>query len=193
FAADVGTERLRRVVRDVASRIGSPVFCIEGLDDIAGPLPTVVGHLLQRQGATVATAESCTGGRVAAELTGVPGSSAWFTEGVVTYSNASKVRQVGVSADTLSTHGAVSQPVAEQMATGVRERAGTTFGLATTGIAGPDGGTLDKPVGTVHIALSTPDRVHHRKLHLGGDRQRIQSLSAAGVLDLLRRHLQGLL
>jgi nicotinamide-nucleotide amidase len=193
FAPGVPDDRITAVARDLARRIGSPVFCIEGLDDIAGDLHAVVVHTLLRHDATVATAESCTGGRVAALLTAVPGSSGAFLEGVVTYSNAAKTRQLGVDPGLLAEHGAVSEPVARAMAEGVRDRAGATFGLSTTGIAGPGGGSEAKPVGTVHIALATPETTHHRRLRLGGDRERIQRLSAAAVLDLLRRHLQGVL
>ena len=200
FDPDVSDTHVVEEATRVAGLIGNSVFCIEGLLPAQHPLasPTgeleeVVVQLLVAGGHTVATAESCTGGRVAAKLTAVPGSSAAFLEAAVTYSNAAKVRLVGVEQSALDAHDAVSEPVAIQMAAGVRERAGTAFGLSTTGIAGPGGGSEDKPVGTVHIALATPDRVHHRKLRLGGNRSRIQSLATAAVLDLLRRHLQGVL
>lgn len=193
FDADVANERVVAVSRELAARIGSPVFCIEGVDDIAGDLAHVVVGLLDTAGETVATAESCTGGQVAAGLTSVAGSSAVFLEGVVSYSNAAKERLLGVPHDLLVEHGAVSEPVARAMAQGARARAGTTYALSTTGIAGPGGGTATKPVGTVHVALATPTATHHRALRLRGARDRIQSLSAAAVLDLLRRHLQGVL
>lgn len=197
-----GTERSRIVTEatTLAERIGSPVFCIEGLQPTEHPLArhtgdlerVVVEHLIQA-GLGISTAESCTGGRIASLITAVPGSSAIFPEAIVTYSNASKVRQLGVLQSTLDAHGAVSEPVAREMAEGVRNVAGTPFGLAATGIAGPGGGSPEKPVGTVHIALATPDGTHHRRLRFGGDRARIQTLSAASALDLLRRHLQGVL
>jgi nicotinamide-nucleotide amidase len=114
-------------------------------------------------------------------------------EGVIAYRNATKVELMGVSAEDIDTLGAVSEPVARQLAEGIRLRAGTTYGLATTGIAGPGGGTDEKPVGTVHIALSTPTDTYHRCLRFGGQRERIQQLSAAAVIDMLRRHLQELL
>lgn len=193
FAPGTSDERVQQVARDVAAQIGSPVFCIEGLDAIAGDLHQVVIQQLLADGETVATAESCTGGQVAAALTAVSGSSAAFLEGFVTYSNQAKSARLGVDPALLEAHGAVSEPVARAMAEGVRARAGSTYGLSTTGIAGPTGGTADKPVGTVHIALATPERTVHRKLRLGGDRSRIQALSAAAVLDLLRRGLQGVL
>jgi len=200
FDPGISDEHIVQQATSLAQRIGSPVFCIEGLQAGQHPLACTVGDLeqvvVQRlvdRGETVATAESCTGGRVASLLTAVPGSSAAFLEGVVTYANAAKVRLVGVSPQDLDQHGAVSEPVAIQMASGVRERAGTTYGLSTTGVAGPGGGSPAKPVGTVHIGLATPHGVHHRRMRFGGDRARVQSLSAAAVLDLLRRHLQGVL
>lgn len=172
--------------------IGSPVFAVEGLAHATlpqGDLPTVVGAALATGGATLAVAESCTGGRVAALVTSVAGSSAWFVEGVVTYANAAKVARLGVPEPLLAAHGAVSEPVARAMAEGVRQGAGATYGLATTGIAGPGGGTEAKPVGTVHLALAHPHGTEHRLVRLGGDRGRVQALAAHAALDLLRRHL----
>ena len=177
---------------DLVAAIGSPVFAVEGLDHPelpAGDLPTVVGAALSARGATLAVAESCTGGRVASLVTSVAGSSAWFTEGVVTYANAAKVARLGVPAALLGSHGAVSEPVARAMAEGVRAAAGTTYGLATTGVAGPGGGTEARPVGTVHLALAHPHGTEHRLVRLGGDRGRVQALAAHAALDLLRRHL----
>lgn len=194
FPAGTRDSVIHAITAEVARRIRSPLFSVEGLslpgiDDGGGDLAQVVGRALEAHGATLSTAESCTGGRVAASCTGIPGSSAWFLEGAVTYSNAAKVRMLGVDPDVLEAHGAVSEPVARAMAEGVRARAGTTWGLATTGIAGPTGATPDKPVGTVHIAAAGPHTTLHRKLHLSGDRHRIQDLAAAAVLDLLRRNL----
>jgi PncC family amidohydrolase len=180
------------VVADLHQRIGSPVFAIDGLDQPGGDLIHTIARLMMVSGATLAVAESCTGGRVAAACTGVPGSSAWFVEGVVAYANEAKTRHLGVAPALLLAHGAVSEPVARAMAEGIRERAGTTFALSTTGVAGPDGGTADKPAGAVHIALATPVGTSHRLLRLGGDRARIQAYATAAALDLLRRHLQGL-
>ena len=139
----------------------------------------------------IAAAESCTGGLIAALLTEIPGSSSVIGRSFVTYSNRAKREVLGVNADLLKQHGAVSEPVARQMAEGIRSRAETTFGLATTGIAGPGGGSAEKPVGTVHMALATPSGTHHRMLRFSGNRSRVQSLASAAVLDLLRRHLQG--
>ena len=167
FEAEVPSSRIKQVVADIHDRIGSPVFAIEGLGELGGNLATVVGRDLQAVGHTIACAESCTGGRIASMFTGIAGASAWFVEGCVTYSNEAKVRLLGVDSATLDAHGAVSEPVARQMAEGVRIRAGTTYGLSTTGIAGPGGGSADKPVGTVHVALAHPDgtiRAHPSRL-----------------------------
>lgn len=203
FPPEAGPEARAGVVAEAARRIGSPVFAIEGAPEVAGrvaagidlqggPLAEVLGRTLLRRGETLAVAESCTGGRVAAECTAISGSSGWFLEGVVTYANAAKVRLLDVSPDDLDRHGAVSEPVARQMAEGVRRRAGSTWGLATTGIAGPTGGSAEKPVGLVHLALAGPTGTQHHLVRLGGDRARIQTLAAATALDLLRRALADL-
>lgn len=118
------------------------------------PLEQRVGERLGERDETVAVAESCTGGLVASRITDVPGSSAYFDRGVVTYSNRAKQDLLGVSREALDAHGAVSDPVAVEMARGVRDTAGTTWGVATTGIAGPGGGTPEKPVGTVFVGVA---------------------------------------
>ena len=148
-----------------------------------------VGELLQSRGETVATAESCTGGLAAKLLTDVAGSSAYFVSGVVTYSNASKVSLLGVEPSTLEEHGAVSAPVAEQMAVGVRDRLGSTWGLSATGIAGPGGGSTSKPVGLVYLGLAGPGHVEHRRVQSPGDRFQVRRNSALSLMDILRRHL----
>lgn len=197
FHPHVPDDEVARVAAEIAERIGSPLFASEGLsapvapwaDPEGGELAAVVGRALVRAGHTLAVAESCTGGRVAAMCTAIPGSSAWFVEGAVTYANAAKVRMLGVPEALLAEHGAVSEPVARAMAEGLRTRSGADWALATTGVAGPDGGTADKPVGLVHIAVSGPSGTDHRALRLSGERERIQILASAGVLDLLRRTL----
>src|SRR6185369_2523772 len=134
---------------EMASRLGPDVF---GADDAT--LPSVVGALLLERGETVATAESCTAGLLAAALTDVPGSSAWYRGGIVVYADDLKVALLGVPEAMLREHGAVSEPVAVAMARGARERAGATYGIGITGIAGPGGGTGEKPVGLVHLAVA---------------------------------------
>lgn len=190
FDASVSDDEARALIDELVARIGTPVFAVEGLGDAGGSLVEVVARLLAARGETLAVAESCTGGLVGAQCTSVPGSSGWFLEGVVAYANAAKVRLLGVDPAALEQHGAVSAEVCRQMAIGARDRSGATYALAITGVAGPGGGTPDKPVGTVHVGLATPNEFHHRRLKLGGDRQRIRMLAAGGALDLLRRKLQ---
>ncbi|NYG57615.1 nicotinamide-nucleotide amidase [Nocardioides daedukensis] len=140
---------------------------------------------LLAKGLTVATAESCTAGLVAARLADRPGSSAYLVGGFVTYSNAAKISQLGVDADVLAEHGAVSEPVALAMARGARHRLETSFGISTTGVAGPGGGTPEKPVGLVHVAVSGPGGDAHLRLMLPGDRRRVRSDTVTELLRLL--------
>jgi len=149
----------------------------------------VVGRRLVITGFTLAVAESCTGGLIAERLTNVPGSSKYFTEGLVTYSNESKTRLLGVDKKLIREFGAVSPQVARDMARGVRHRAKTDFGLAVTGIAGPDGGTEEKPVGLVYIALADDAHTEHRRLTLPGDRELVRWRASQAALDMLRRRL----
>ena len=145
---------------------------------------TLAEQLLGR-GETVATAESCTAGLLAARFADRPGSSAYLIGGFVTYANEAKTAEVGVPADLLARVGAVSEEVAVAMAEGARRRLGTTYGLSTTGVAGPDGGTDTKPVGLVHIAVATPERTAHRELRLDGDRAAIRREAVTSALELL--------
>lgn len=149
-----------------------------------------VAELLIQSGQTLALAESCTGGLIAARLTEVPGASAFLERSAVTYANSAKQDWLGVPETILLTDGAVSAACAEAMARGIRSAAGTDFGLAVTGIAGPGGGTPEKPVGTVFLALADQDGVTVERLELGGSRQRIRELTLATALDRLIRHLQ---
>ena len=168
----------------IEERLGEAIFAFRG-----ERMEEVVGLRLAVTGFTLAVAESCTGGLVAQRITEVPGSSVYFREGVVAYSNEAKVRLLGVPSDLIAEYGAVSAPVAEAMAEGVRVRAGTDFGVGVTGVAGPGGGTEDKPVGLVYIALSDDAHTEHRKLLLPGDRTLIRWRASQAALDLLRRRL----
>jgi nicotinamide-nucleotide amidase len=137
----------------------------------------------------LSVAESCTGGHLAHQFTQNPGSSAYFIGGILSYANQVKIDQLGVSEEILNTDGAVSEACIQAMAQGVQKRLGTTYALATSGIAGPDGGTVEKPVGTVWIALAHPTGVITRKLTLGGTRMQNIYLSSLACVNLLRRYL----
>lgn len=152
-------------------------------------LASVVGQLLVDQQATLAVAESCTGGYLAHQFTQHAGSSAYFQGGIISYANEVKVKQLGVSQDILDTEGAVSDTCVMAMAAGARKHLGTTYALATSGIAGPDGGTDEKPVGTIWIALAHPNGVIARKLTQGGTRIQNIHLSSLTAINLLRRYL----
>jgi nicotinamide-nucleotide amidase len=160
-------------------------------------LPAIVARTLfddptaQRWAPAVATAESCTGGLLAKYLTDIPGSSRYFREGYITYQNEAKTNLLGVPPELIADHGAVSEPVAEAMAKGAQVRSGAAFALAITGIAGPDGGTPAKPVGTVCIALASPQGAQVRTFIFTGDREMIRDRSAKMALTLLRFHLLG--
>ncbi|HKQ75949.1 MAG TPA: competence/damage-inducible protein A [Blastocatellia bacterium] len=153
-------------------------------------LEEVVGELLKLRRYTLATAESCTGGLLAGRITEVPGSSEYFLEGVVSYSNEAKNDLLGVPKKWIKEHGAVSEKVAEAMAAGIRKRAGSTFGVGVTGVAGPGGGSQEKPVGLVYIALADDSQTTSRKFIFPGDRQFIRTLSVNAALDMVRRRIK---
>jgi len=157
----------------------------------SGPenLEQVVGLYLMMRGATLAVAESCTGGLLGQRLTTVPGSSRYFLGGVMCYSDKLKTQLVGVPASLIKRKGAVSAEVAQALAKGVRRRTRSALGLSITGIAGPEGGTPDKPVGTVFIALADAKRVKSEKHRFLGDRERIRWQATQAALSLLRRKL----
>ena len=178
--ADVHDE----LVAALEARFGDQVFSPAGES-----VDRLVADALSAAEATMATAESCTAGLLAGRIADVPGSSAYLLGGFVTYANEAKTAEVGVPADLIETHGAVSREVAESMAAGARERLGTTYGISTTGVAGPGGGTAEKPVGRVHIALAGPDGVRHQQLDLPGDRAFIRARTVTTCLHLLREEL----
>ena len=158
-------------------------------------LEETVFHQLLAQAKTVATAESCTGGLLAKRITDLPGSSAVFEMGAVTYSNRIKTKLLGVPEEMLREYGAVSEQVAKAMAEGVREEAGSTLGVGITGIAGPGGGTKEKPVGLVYVALSDGETTWVKKLNAAGVQRRrsyYRNRAASTALDMVRRYLQGL-
>lgn len=180
--------RLDRLQAVISSRLGDHLYAIGdvGLED-------EVGRLLRESGATLAVAESCTGGLIAHRITDVPGGSKYFLEGVVAYANDSKVRALGVSPETIAREGAVSEATVREMALGVRLTAGATLGLATSGIAGPSGGTPEKPVGTVCIGLAWPEGIWSHTYQLAPrSRSWVKEMTAQIALDRLRRHLAGI-
>jgi nicotinamide-nucleotide amidase len=184
--AEEADARIAAVVGAIRGRLG-PLVYGEGDDT----MESVVGRLLGEHDCSVATAESCTGGLIAERLTDVPGSSAYFLGGIVAYSNAAKVSLLGVSEAILESEGAVSEPVVRAMAEGVRARFGSDFGVATSGISGPDGGTDEKPVGLVWLALSSAEGTHSDSFVFPVDRSRHRSLTAQVALDWIRRSLLG--
>jgi nicotinamide-nucleotide amidase len=154
-------------------------------------LEQVVGRLLAERELTLSVAESCTGGLLGHRITSISGSSAYFERGVIVYSNRAKMELLGVPEPVLRAHGAVSAPTAEAMARGICERSGSACGLSITGVAGPDGGTAAKPVGTVFIGLAVHDDVSSRRFQFLGDRASIKWQSSLMALDMLRRKLGG--
>jgi nicotinamide-nucleotide amidase len=178
-------------VRDVEGRIRAKVSrYIYGTDE--EDLETVLGRMLAGRKLTIAVAESCTGGLIAHRLTNVSGSSAYFERGVVTYSDASKTELLGVPAETIGTHGAVSRETAELMASGIRKTARTEIGLSTTGIAGPAGGSPSKPVGTVWIGIADGRGTLALKFNFGEGRARVKERASQAALELVRRRLLSL-
>ena len=184
FEADVPESERERVLTEAKALLGKFLF---GVD--SGDLAEVVGHRLRDRRETVALAESCTGGALEAWLASMPVASAYLLEGAVVYANDAKVRTCAVDPDVLERHGAVSEPVARQLADGIRTRAGATWGIGITGIAGPDGGTPDKPVGTVHFGIAGPDGTEHALVRFLGDRARVQRLAAGWALHLLHQRI----
>ena len=178
------TERVDRKARELSVLIPELIYG-EGEDR----LQQVVGRLLKERGQTLSLAESCTGGYVSHLITSIPGSSAYFTGGVVSYHNAVKMEELGIPSDMLELNGAVSQPVVEQMASGVRSALRTDWSVAYSGVAGPDGGTPEKPVGTVWIAVAGPDGVRSKLVNFPGTRDLVIERSALAGLNMLRKRL----
>jgi nicotinamide-nucleotide amidase len=182
--ADQADATLERAVHELRDKAGDTVYA-EGNDDLAD----AVLQALRARGWRAAVAESCTGGMLGQRLTAIAGSSEAFVGGVIAYSNDVKVRDLGVNADDIEAHGAVSETVALQMASGVRGRTGADVGLAITGVAGPGGGTEEKPVGTVWMAIDTPLGARAVMSRLIGDRDEIRRRATQGVMNMLRKAL----
>jgi len=180
------TAELDQVQAEILALVGDYVFSTGNQE-----MEEVVGRLLTERGKTISVAESCTGGLIGHRLTNVAGSSDYFCGGVVSYSNRSKVDMLGVRAETIKKYGAVSNETAQEMAKGIRERMKSDLGLAVTGIAGPDGGSKDKPVGTVYIGLSSAEEVFSRKYRFWGLRKQVKLNTSMMTLDWVRRYLNG--
>lgn len=179
--AAAASRYLDQMEQEVRSIIGD---CIYGVGEET--LEGVVGQMLTARGETLSTAESCTGGLLSARITDVSGSSRYFIGGVVSYARDAKLFLLGVDPAIIDEHGEVSEEVARQLARGARRRFGSTYGIGITGIAGPTGGTPEKPVGLVHIAVATPAGIEHRRNRFPGDRELIRQLSTLTALDMLR-------
>ena len=173
---------------EIRRRLGNAVYAAYGPSEEVNLASTVLKMLMER-GESIATAESCTGGMLISHLIDCPGASAAVHEGHVTYSNEAKMHVLGVRAETLQAHGAVSAECALEMAEGARRASGATWALSTTGVAGPDGGTPEKPVGLVYVGVAGPDGARAERLMLRGDRDWIRTLACQNALNLLRLRL----
>ncbi|MEW6731993.1 MAG: competence/damage-inducible protein A [Acidobacteriota bacterium] len=173
---------LEELSNKIEEKLGFNVFSVQNES-----LEEVVARWLSVKRYTIATAESCTGGLLAMRLTSIPGSSNYFVQGVVTYNNQAKTDMLGVPRDLIRTKNAVSAEVAEDMAARIKQRAGATIGVSITGIAGPGGGSSERPVGLVYIGLASDVEVTHKRLQLPGDRERVRWLATTVALDLVRR------
>jgi len=174
---------LDEIIRSLELALGDRIFAHSD-----ATLEEVVAEILTTNRSTIAAAESCTGGLLAERLTRIPGSSSYFLGGVVCYSNELKTAWADVPAEVIAAKGAVSSEVAIALAEGIRRRVGSALGVGITGIAGPGGGSEEKPVGTVHIALSTSAGVKERVIHLPGDRDMIRLYASQVALDMVRMH-----
>ncbi len=175
---------IERTEAEVRKKLGDAVYGVDGQS-----IEEIVGALLNQRKMTISVAESCTGGLIGGRLTNVPGSSEYFERGAVTYSNASKTGLLGVPEELIDRHGAVSREVAAAMAQGIRERSGTDLGLAVTGIAGPGGGTPEKPVGLVYVALASKSGLQVDEHRFLGTRDQIRRRTVQTGLDTVRRYL----
>jgi nicotinamide-nucleotide amidase len=194
--ATLASERLGYAVSELAAVLGDDLVSTDGAS-----LETVVGDLLHARGWWIAFAESCTGGLATSRMTDVPGSSGYVERSIVAYSNRAKIELLDVPEELIAAHGAVSEPVALAMASGIRKRAGVNIGVGITGIAGPGGGTEQKPVGTVCIAvdgLPTGPLAEVggnystvRTFRFPGGREMVKAMSANWAIDMVRRYLNG--
>lgn len=184
ITSEKAEEVLNRIEEEIRRRLGNKVF---GRDQET--MIGIVGQLLKNKQLTIATAESCTGGLLGAALTQDPGSSKFYLGGVISYSNALKHGLLGVSEENLLKYGAVSEEVAMEMATGIRSNVGSDLAISTTGIAGPDGGSAQKPVGLVYVGLASSEGVQVEKFQLYGERESVRQLTVQAALNKVRKHM----
>jgi nicotinamide-nucleotide amidase len=177
-------EKIERVEQKIRARASKYIYGVDGEE-----LEEVLGGILTERKLTLSVAESCTGGLISDRITNVPGSSNYFERGVITYSNESKVGELDVPSALIQEHGAVSREVAEAMAAGVRAKSGTDIGLSTTGIAGPSGATVEKPVGLVWIGYADERETLALRFYFGEDRRRVKERASQAALELVRRKL----
>ncbi len=182
-----GEALARPMIDEIVSRVGDIVY-----STIGESLPETCARMLTDEHKTLAVAESCTGGLIASEFVAIPGCSNFLLEGCVTYSDAAKIRRLGVKQETLDAFGAVSEQCAREMAEGMRLSSGADYALASTGFAGPEGGNAENPVGTIYLALASADGTSVKRVQLFGDRARIREIASLHAFDLLRRKLAGL-
>ncbi len=182
---ELAKAQVERLNEEIRTRLDGAIY---GEDDTS--MAQAVGELLRQRGETIATAESCTGGMIGGKLTDAPGSSEYYLGGAVTYSNAEKTRQCGVEEGLLETHGAVSEAVVVAMAKGIRERVGSSWAVAVSGVAGPGGGSDERPVGTVWVAVVGPGgETTSKKYSWPGDRERVRLLACYWALNAVRRRI----
>ena len=184
LAPQTAADEMISACAEIRSILGNSLYAEDGVK-----MEAVVGRLLRQSGKKVAVAESCSGGLLAQRLTDVAGSSAYFERGVVVYSNQAKTELLGVSGEMITANGAVSEPVAAAMAEGIRKLAKVDFGISITGIAGPEGGSPEKPVGTVFIGLAEQQKTNVKRYSFPGERQRVRFMSSQAALNLLRLRL----
>jgi nicotinamide-nucleotide amidase len=183
-SVDEAETRVRDVEAKIRSQVEKYIYASGDRD-----LEEVLGDLLLKRKLSIAIAESCTGGLIADRITNIPGSSEYFERGMITYSNNSKIHELGVPSDFIKLHGAVSRQVAETMAFGIRTKANTDIGLSTTGIAGPTGSSAEKPIGLVYIGYSDKEETFAVQFTFGGERRLIKERTAQAALELLRRRI----
>jgi competence/damage-inducible protein CinA-like protein len=183
--AEAAEARLNELAPRIEALLGDRIYSRTG-----DPMEVVVGELLRAKHATVSVAESCTGGLLGERITEVPGSSDYFVGGFITYTNRMKTELLGVPEELIEEHTAVSAPVAKAMAEGARRRTGSTYALSITGVAGPEGGSDQTPVGTVYIGVAASDRTDAIRVRFPGNRERVRGYAAQSALDLLRRALK---